>query len=163
MKNIFFLSFPLIISFIECMNLNLKTSDMCFPIEGKKFECHGFYHYNCGEYVCTRSQYSCHILSLFSVLKGPHQKRYESLISKIKECSQYTWNPNDVCLNKKVCKENHYHISSIHRFWTIQSKQIECKCDGKYSYKCKNSYCAANKQVCDNFQNSTIYDIKNCD
>ncbi len=94
MKIKFSLFFPLIITFIECTNL--KTSDLCFPIEGNEMNCHGFYHYNCGEYVCTKSQYSCHILSLFSVLKGPHQKKYEAFISKIKDCSQYTWNPNDV-------------------------------------------------------------------
>ena len=77
MKRIIFLFF--IISFIEC----LYYKDLCFPDEKKEFKCFGRLNYNCGDFVCTKNQYTCHILSIFSA-----RKFYESFVKKIKSCPE---------------------------------------------------------------------------
>ena len=112
-------------SSIQCNNL--KPTDLCFPNENNKFECNGYHGYNCADFVCTRSQYSCHLLSLFSGLKGLHKIRYESFINNVADCPDFHWNPDNVCLNTKDCKTQPFHLSSIHRFWSLQIQPTECK------------------------------------
>ena len=93
----------LCIAFIE--SAGLKHSDLCFPKQGTEFACFGNNSYNCGDFVCSRSQYSCHILSLFSVQNGKKLK-YSIFINRIIDCPEppkYKWNKNDVCLNSNKC------------------------------------------------------------
>lgn len=148
MKRIIFLFF--IISFIEC----LYYKDLCFPDEKKEFKCFGRLNYNCGDFVCTKNQYTCHILSIFSA-----RKCYESFVKKINSCPEpleKKWSTNDVCKNTKQCEK-----PSIHRLWSIQIKLIACKCIGKYSYKCNDDYCGLNKMACDGL-NTKMVKIKKC-
>ena len=152
---LFFLFF---VAFIECKKFKIATV-MCYPEEGKKIECHGKYNYNCGDFVCTKNEYSCQMLSLFSVLKGDHFKKYESFITEIKECPEppkYKWKPNDVCLNTNNC------VTAILKIWPYNRvKLTECNCTGKYSYKCNRGYCGLNKLACDVLKKN-ITEIKKC-
>jgi hypothetical protein len=132
--------------------------EMCFPKEAEITECHGKYKYNCGDFVCTKNEYSCQMLSLFSVLKGDHFKKYESFIKEIKECPKppkYKWQPNDVCLNTNDC------VSTLKRIWPYNRvKLTACKCTGKYIYKCNHDYCALNKLACEGLKKNVK--IKKC-
>ena len=160
MKTLIFLFF--IVSFIECAKL--KFNDLCYPKEEKELKCHGNYSFVCGDFICTKSQYTCHLLSLFSGLKGEHRKNYELFMNKIKDCPElpkYKWNKNDVCLNTKNCKTHHYPNSPFHVLWIVSLKLIECKCNQKYSYVCNKDYCALDKRACDNLKKKTA-GIKHC-
>jgi len=140
MKGILILSLFLLIIFIEC--INLSPNDLCYLKQGKDLKCPENINYNCGDFVCTKSQYNCHILSLFS-----KSINYVTFMSKIKDCPEppvYKWKSNDVCLVRKECVK-----LTIHRLWSTHQKLVDCNCIGKYKYKCKNSnYCASNIQAC---------------
>ncbi len=50
-----------------------KLKDFCFydPTSiNNEFECHGKLSFNCGGMLCSKNQYSCQVLSLFSMLDG---------------------------------------------------------------------------------------------
>jgi hypothetical protein len=133
--------------------------EMCFPKEAEITECHGKYKYNCGDFVCTKNEYSCQMLSLFSVLKGDHFKKYESFLNEIKECPEppkYKWQPNHVCLNTNGCE------TTLLRIWPYNKIKITaCKCTGKYIYKCNRVYCALSKLACDGLKKNATK-IKQC-
>ncbi len=61
MKTLIFLFF--IVSFIECAKL--KFNDLCYPKEEKELKCHGNYSFVCGDFICTKSQYTCPLLSIY--------------------------------------------------------------------------------------------------
>ena len=150
------LFFVIIISSIEC--INLKFNEFCYPKQEKELKCHGKFNYICGDFVCTKTQYSCHLLSFFSGSKG---KNYELFMSKIKDCLEppkYKWNSNDMCLNEKYCIK-----PTIHRLWSTQIKVVDCKCIGKHNLKCDNTdYCASDKRACDDLNKKMIISIKKC-
>ena len=161
MKSIIFL-----FCFISIMHC-IRENDLCIPNDEKfEIECYGIYSYNCANLVCTKNQYGCHVLSLFSGLKGIHKLRYDSFMDSIKPCSKIqssstiinNWNADDVCLNTKDCS----HKTSIHRILSNKIKRNECKCIGKYSYRCNGDYCGLDKQACDGLSKNTV-EIKKCD
>ena len=154
---------------MEC----LKVNDFCFLKKNKseKHECIGEYNESCYGNLCAK--YNCQIIMLFRALKNIHKyvnnnnyndfkKEYDSFINQIKDCPEPPkLNSNDYCLSK----QNRYLscISTSARIWSFtQIKQNECKCTGKYSYRCNNEYCAKNKQACDDLRNRSINGIKNC-
>jgi hypothetical protein len=148
-----------IFSFVE--STNLKIDDLCYPKEEKELKCYGSYSFACGDFICTKNQYICHVLSLFSGLKGEHRKNYESFMIKIKKCPEppkYKWNKNNVCLNTKKCLK-----TSIYRSWFTKTKLVECECIGKFSFKCNSDYCGLDKKACDGLNKKKISGIKNCD
>jgi hypothetical protein len=158
MNKFIFLFF--IVSFIECTNL--KIDDLCYPKEQKDLKCYGNnYSFACGDFICTKNQYICHVLSLFSGLQGEHRKNYESFMIKIKNCPEppkYKWNKNNVCLNTKNCVK-----PSIHRLWSTKIKLVECECIGKHSFKCNSDYCGTDKQACDGLNRKKMIGVKYCD
>ena len=140
----------LVIKLMKC----LSYSDFCIPNENDKIECGGIYNYACGDFVCAKNQYRCHLLSLFSGSKGKHRYNYESFVNKIHQCPEshllkrkpkYIWSPNDVCLNPKDCVQSLFHRLWLPR-WTM--KFGECKCSGKYSHKCSSDYCGLDERSC---------------
>jgi len=151
------LLFAYFAAFIECKKFKIAPG-ICYPKAGEKMECHGKYNYNCGDFVCTKNEYSCQMLSLFSVLKGDHFKKYESFIKEIKECPKppkYKWQPNHVCLNTNDC------VTTLKRIWPYNRvKLTACKCTGKYIYKCNHDYCALNKLACEGLKKNVK--IKKC-
>ena len=155
MKNIIFLFF-IVSKLTECTHL--KYDNYCYKIND--FACYGEYIFTCSDFLCTKSQYTCHVLSLFSNLRGKHTNNYVSFMNKIENCSKqpkYKWNKNKVCLNTKNCLK-----TSIHRLWSSKTKLIECKCIGKYNFRCNTDYCALNKQACDGLKKKMV-GIKKCD
>ena len=146
------------VALIECIQFKM-VPEMCFPKEAEITECHGKYKYNCGDFVCTKNEYSCQMLSLFSVLKGDHFKKYESFLNEIKECPEppkYKWQPNHVCLNTNGCE------TTLLRIWPYNKIKITaCKCTGKYIYKCNRVYCALSKLACDGLKKNATK-IKQC-
>ena len=85
---------------------------------------------------------------------------YETFLSQIKDCPKappkYKWNSNDVCLNAKDC------FQTIRLLWSSIIKKGECKCKGKYDYKCDSDYCASNKQACNHLKQMVRSKIKKC-
>ena len=157
MKNmIFFILF--LVACIECNKFKINT-EICFPKEEKQFECLGIYNYNCGDFVCAKTQYSCQMLSLFSGLKGEHIiRKYKSLVTKIKICpepAKYKWKTNDVCFNSKDC------VTTKMTIWSFNQIKQECKCKGKYRYKCSRDHCALDKLACDGLKKNAK-GIKKC-
>ncbi len=73
---------------------------------------------------------------------------------KIKDSLKSKMILNNVCLNAKDCSK-----SSIHRLW---SQKVDCKCKGKYNYKCNTDYCSLNKQTCDSLMKRKLTGIKKC-
>ena len=146
-------------AFIECIKYKMAP-EICYPKETEKIECHGKYNYNCGDFVCTKNEYSCQMLSLFSGLKGKHRKKYELFINEVKQCPEppkYKLNSNgDVCFNFNNC------VTTLKRIWPYNKiKLTECNCAGKYSYKCNRNYCASNKLACEGLIKN-ITKIKKC-
>ena len=150
------------ISIIQCIQFKL-SNNVCYPKAGKAIQCHGKHSYNCADYVCIKNQYSCHILSLFSHLKGIHQEKYQIFMKQIKECPEppkYKWRPADVCLNTKICFWR--YIISINVLTFGKSREVLCECNGKYSFKCKGNYCSLNKLGCDGLVEKNVTEIKKC-
>ena len=119
MKKIIFLFF-IVSKLMECTHL--KYDNYCYKIND--FVCFGEYIFTCSNFLCTKSQYTCHVLSLFSNLRGKHTDNYVSFMNKIENCSKqpkYKWNKNKVCLNTKNCLQ-----TSIHRLRSSKTKSIEC-------------------------------------
>ena len=142
-------------SFVECKVM--KQGEFCY--RKNEFECFGNFSYNCGNAVCTKTQYNCHVLSLFSKQKV-NELKYTIFMGKIKDClapPKYKWNKKDVCLNSKTCTQ-----SGIFRLWSI--KLNECKCPGKHSFKCNNKdYCGIDERACEGLKKtSTIGKIEKC-
>jgi hypothetical protein len=157
MKIIIILFFS--ISLMQCF----KLKDFCFydPTSiNNEFECHGKLSFNCGGMLCTKNQYSCQVLSLFSMLDGIHNKRFISFMDKIKDCIEppkYKWNVNHLCLNTKEC------FKPLVSVWSFKMKPIKCKCKGKYSYNCNNDdYCGLNKHACSGLKKK-MAKIRQCD
>ena len=149
----------IIVSLIE--GTILKIDDLCYPKAEKELKCYGNYSFFCGDFICTKNQYICHVLSLFSGLRGEHRKNYESFMTKIKNCPEppkYKWNKNDVCLNTKNCVK-----PSIHRLWSAKIRLVDCKCIGKHSFKCNSDYCGLDKRACDGVNKKVMIGIKYCD
>jgi len=154
------LVFLFLIAFIECKKFEIATQ-MCYPKAGERIECHGKYKYNCGQFVCTKNEYSCQMLSLFSGLKGKHREKYESFINEVKECSEppkykLKSNDDDVCFNSNKC------VTTLLRIWPYNRvKLTECKCTSKYDYKCNRDFCALSKLACEGL-NKNVTEIKIC-
>jgi hypothetical protein len=148
----------ILIKLMECLRYN----ELCYPDKNKKYDCHGIHSFNCADIVCTKNQYSCQLLSLFSELKGIKKINYEKFMKKIQNCPEppkvkskpkYKWSPNDVCLNTQP---------SLHRLWLFQVKRGECKYSRKkYIYKCNNDYCGLDKRSCEGLSKKSI-GVKKC-
>lgn len=164
MKLLFWLVF--LIKLIIC----LKKEDYCrrFDINNKLLACQNKHNYNCGHGLCSVDRSSCQNLAIFYLIKKYEIEGYSiykykqvSFLNSIKDCNEvanYKWNSNDVCSNSKDCK----HPPS-HRLWLWSNKmnQNECKCSGKYNYRCNSDYCALYKEAC-NGLNTTPFEIKKC-
>jgi hypothetical protein len=166
-KKIIFLFF-VSIKLIEC----IKVTDFCFHdiFQNKIIKCKETknYKYECGQGICSIDRYSCQSMKLFSTIKDTQkieknyrflENYYETFLSQIKDCPtppKYKWNSNDVCLNAKDCLK-----TTLWRIWsTLLTSQ--CKCKGKYDYKCNSDYCASNKQACNHLKQIVRSKIKKC-
>jgi hypothetical protein len=130
-----------LICLMQCFEIN----DFCSKKENKCDEKN--YEYNCEGILCSKNQFSCQSLLLFSKLRV-YRYEYEILMSMIKDCQirkSVKFNSNDICLNTKDCNKPFTH----RLFSNLKSV---CKCNQKYSYKCKMVYCAKNEQTCDDFK-----------
>jgi hypothetical protein len=158
-----------------------KYSDFCYRtrIKNKIKECqeNNKYKFNCGKDLCSIDQYSCKSLAVFSMVTK-HQKnefyyfknsekkhlyfkkKLELFMRSIKDCPKpqdYKWSSNDVCMKTENCfKAYGYGI------WSILMKPDECKCMGKYKYKCNSNLCALNKKACDHLKHKNDFVVKKC-
>lgn len=150
MKKILFLLY--LISFIEC----IRITDYCYKLNGKEHKCKGKYYLNCNNNVCAKDRLSCKNLILFSP-NNDNNNGFKTIRSQIKNCIE-EWNSNGICLISNNCSKT---IGYGGR-WSIQIKSNECKCSGKYSFKCNGNYCALNKRTCDGLKNKPIKINKKC-
>jgi hypothetical protein len=166
MRILIILILILSVNYLESLNL----TDYCLNKETKRnhLECHGKHNLSCGDILCSNHEASCRGIRLFSGVKNMqrneknylhYRKKFNLFLRQIKLCPEapkYKWNTNDICLNSKDC------FKAIYGVWSFQMKQTECKCTGKYSYKCTNNFCATNKKVCDEaLKGNSISKIKN--
>ncbi len=103
----------LIFSLIES---KITQNDFCH--KEKELECKEKLNHTCSDKLCSKSEYSCKVISLFSNLNGGNKKKYKLFMKKIKKCPKLILNRRkkiDVCLNKKQCK-----LLSNHRAWFKQ-------------------------------------------
>jgi hypothetical protein len=164
MKKVIFLFY--LFSFIQC---SIKVSDFCnkIKINGKEVDCKNNYSSSCGEYLCAKDRYSCQSIKLHNALKAIQRNEREYILLEnqldlflklIKNCPkpfESKWKPNDVCLNDKDCLKAHgYGI------WSSLLTPNECKCQGKYAYRCNSYLCGINRQACDGLKNNIK--IKKC-
>jgi hypothetical protein len=148
---------------------SIEVTDFCQKKElnGIKPECQGFFNISCDSNLCAKKESTCQdINSLFRSKSNfyryekdfiKYAKQYKLLLKQIKECAkpaEYNWNPNDVCLNTKYCVNTLITLRSFY-----QVKVRECKCRGKYSYRC-DDYCALDKKACDGLKK--VKKIKKC-
>lgn len=162
---LFFVSIKL----IEC----IKMTDFCFHdiFQNKIIKCKETknYNYECGQGICSIDRYSCQSLKLFSKVKDTQKSEknyrffenyYEKFLSQIKDCPKtplkYKLNSNDLCLNARDC------FQAIRLLWSSIIKKGECKCKGKYDYKCDSDYCASDKQACDHLKQIVRSKTKKC-
>ena len=137
----------LALNWIEC----LEVKDFCYKLKTKvkEFECNGDYSQSCGNGVCTKDEYNCKLIALYYFFPNT----LNQYMKHIKYCPKppsetVKWKSNDVCLNTKDC------VNTFITIWSLnQIKKRECKCIGKYSYRCNSDYCALNKQACDGLKN----------
>ena len=81
----------------------------------------------------------------------------------IKECPEYKWNPNEVCLNGLNCQELIRLPYRLMNHRIKMYKKITCKCPEKYSIQCSEKYCASDKRGCDETKfNQTNVKINSC-
>jgi hypothetical protein len=140
---------------IEC---KIQVTDFCtkIEIEGNTIECNGDFGLSCDKNTCSKDQFSCQGLKLFSSAKQfkGFGKKYDLFIkicdlfiSQIKNCTipEYKWNPNHVCLNIKVS----FQVDSS----GVKLKKMEPdECSEKYNIKCNNYYCASDKRACNDHE-----------
>jgi len=165
MKKIIFLFF--LISLTECLNHTQFCNEN--PTKENELECFGEFSYACGGLLCSQDETGCKGIHLFnSVVKYPrkgktyrkYKHKLESLLKLVKDCPEYKWNSNDICLNANNCFR-----PAFVRFWPSKMKPMyECKCNGKYKYKCNRDYCARDKRACHEIKQQIIKikNIKKC-
>jgi hypothetical protein len=101
---------------------------------------------------CMKIEHSCnHTKNYYN---GNRLEKFLKQIKDSPEPSKSKMILNNVCLNAKDCSK-----SSIHRLW---SQKVDCKCKGKYNYKCNSDYCSLNKQTCDGLMKRKLIGIKKC-
>jgi hypothetical protein len=166
MKILIVIALIFTINWIEC---TLKVTDFCkkLEIDRNEKECKGNYSLNCGSILCAKDKYSCQSIRFLNGIKSIQknekdylffQNNFEALMKLIKYCPKlpnYKWNPNDVCF--KDC----FQIS----FWRIWSNLLnvgECKCRGKYNFRCNTAYCALDKRACDELKKAKQSKITKC-
>ena len=146
------------INWIEC---TFKATDFCkkSEIDGIEQECKSKYSLSCADILCAKNRYSCQGIRLLHGIKSIQkteegyqffQNNFEAFMKLIVKCPKlpkYKWNPNDVCLNNKNCFPTSSWI-----IWSTLFKLGECRCRGKYNYKCNSDYCALKKQACDSLK-----------
>jgi hypothetical protein len=158
------------IKFIKC----IKVTDFCYQIkiENREIECkqNSKYKYDCMPGLCSVDpRYSCQSIKLFSTVKDIQKNEkdyiffrdyYQLFLSKIRDCTEppkYKWNQNDLCVNIGSCLQ-----TTFWRIWSTLFKQGECKCRGKYIYKCNKDYCASDKRACKYLKHKVKSEIKKC-
>jgi hypothetical protein len=168
MKIVFTLIVIFSINWIEC---TFKVTDFCKKLEiyGKEQECKGKYSLSCADILCAKDRYSCQGIRLLHGIKSIQKtekdyqffkNNFEAFIKLIKKCPKqlkYKLNSNDVCLNTKDCFK-----SSLWRIWSTLLKTDECKCRGKYNFRCNSDYCALDKQACDTLKQVKQSNITKC-
>jgi len=163
------LTIILVIFSINLSECALKVTDFCkkLEIDGKEQECNGKYSLSCAGILCAKDRYSCQSIRVFHGIKNIQktekdylffQNNFEAFMKLIKKCPKlpkYKWNPNDVCLIAENCFQ-----TSLWRIWSTLFKPGECKCRGRYNYKCNSDYCALDKRACDYVKQNNS--ISNC-
>ena len=168
-KRLAFLILILFLKLIQC----IKVDNFCYQIsinnEIIKCQENVRYNYDCGQGLCSIDRYSCQSIKLFSTVKDLQrneksynffQNNFEAFVKIIKDCPdppEYKWSSNDVCMKTENCfKAYGYGI------WSILMKPDECKCMGKYKYKCNINLCALNKKACDHLKHKKDFVVKKC-
>ena len=162
---IFLLVFYFLISYRDCLN----HTDFCNGnlTDEKSLKCFGKFSFTCGGLLCSRDEKSCQQIDAFNSITSfrkisekafiNYKNKLMAFLMLIKDCPEYKWSENDVCLNTKDC----FKISVI-SVWSIQMKLNECNCMGKFNFKCNSDYCATDKRLCDQLKIFKKSSIKKC-
>ncbi len=152
----------------------------CNPIR-----CHGTFSFECGFNICSDKLIECNkynqyysYMKIFQIqasnemLSVRHLKDLNNfnLFNKyIPDCkhkiSEFQQKLDDFCLNGENCVEIRKALKGF--YYYEMSKQIDCKCPAKQSFKC-DKYCTTDSIVCDYFKlkeesnSKNVIDIKDC-
>lgn len=165
----------ILFSFLNMVIMKFESSNICeqenkkctrfydiynkFEITCGRYECFGSFNHTCGEDNCAIDEKSCLYFqalnsNLIRKIISPASYKYklrkhEKILQMIKSwpSPSYKWNPKDVCIRNSGCFLKH-EFPFMNQLFSIK-KRIKCFCEQKHSYQCIDSYCVANKQVCD--------------
>jgi len=145
--------------------LSLNSNDFCYSTEVMCLnnrectkECNDLFRkYKCSRNLCTVNKTKCDEYineKWFDILSLSYSNRISRFQSRIKNCTKVTFklDPKDVCTNiNKICFEESFFFDSFSTNVSKIKKRQDCKCNGKYSYKCEDNFCAVKKRACDAF------------
>jgi len=161
-----FIIFLLLIKLIVC----LKNEEFCYQIStdnnNELENCRETHNFKCWNGLCSVGPKSCENLAVFLLIKKygvndfqKYKNKIETFMKQVKNCTEESKLISDnVCLNTKDCVHPPIHRL---RLWSNQMSPNECKCNGKYSFRCNSEYCASNKRSCNEI-NGISYEIKKC-
>ena len=168
-------SILILIAFHVEIILALKPKEFCvFP--SNMYQEARCKHHQCRQEICSTDKNKCDLLvdwtSLLDLKMSfvPESlKKYENFVIHIKNCSskELVLMKNEACLNKKVCFERKSWSSRLMFEAITVFEKKKCPCKGKFGFDCRNSYCAVNKQTCQdlfavNIYKDIIKEIKSC-
>ena len=150
---IVFIHFIFLLTIIDNKSNAFYSSDLFLKSNLTRCQNSISHKFDCRNKFCAKEKKVCDEYSVFNKLlltvKNEFKNHFKSIIQKVKPCAQNKWKSNDVCLNKNsVC---------------FKDKSNTCKCDHKYSFKCKDPYyCAIKSEACDGINFINKKSIKNC-
>jgi hypothetical protein len=131
----------LLIVIIGIQSINsLNSVDLC-----KSSVCNEEYSYKCTNNLCSFNKQTCvdyHKYKLNYISRSFHD------LITFETCGSYKFGKNFYCKKNTNCFKN--DVLDIGYLTIKKDRKIktDCKCNGKYSYKCGN-HCTINSNYCD--------------
>lgn len=126
---------------------SLNSSDLCKSY----FKCNGEkYKYQCSKSLCALNEETCNDYNDMLKIHFFHTSYgLLKILANIHECepkSNKILNKIDYCIRNKNCfkKQTIWSLG-----FKVIKQRVDCKCEGKYSFKCGNEYCSFSSQYCD--------------
>lgn len=128
--------------------ISLNSSDLCkssLKCKGEK------YKYQCGKSLCALNEEKCNDYNDMLQTHFFHTSYgFFKTLTNINECeprsSKKILKKNDYCMRNKNCfkKQTIWSLG-----FKVMKQRVDCKCEGKYSFKCGKEYCSLSSQYCD--------------
>jgi hypothetical protein len=137
-----------VILLIQSIN-SLNSADLCISSV-----CNEEYSYKCTNNLCSFNKQKC--IDYYKFKMKHYSNSFYKLIS-FQTCESYKLTENDYCLSYNNCFQTQFintgfvtmrQTSRPRKPSKTFNKKIDCKCDGKYSFKC-GEFCTIDNSYCD--------------